>query len=156
MGIEIERKFLLRDDTWRRAVSGTSHLRQGYIAIDAGNTARVRTDGQRAWLTVKGRAEGLARPEFEYTITTDDAEGLLALCRDRVVEKRRHIVLLHGCRWEIDEFLGRNTGLVLAELELPGADHPFDRPPWLGPEVTPDPRYTNAALSTHPFSTWPR
>jgi CYTH domain-containing protein len=156
MGTEIERKFLVRDDSWRGEAGRVSHLRQGYIAIDGGNAARVRTDGERAWLALKGPADGLARPEFEYAIPLADADGLLAICRERVVEKRRHIVVRGGSRWEIDEFMGHNAGLVLAELELATADQVFERPEWLGPEVSSDPRYTNAALSTHPFGAWPR
>jgi len=156
MGTEIERKFLLAEDGWRAHVSSTHHLRQGYLAIDGGNTVRVRTDSQRGWLTVKSRGEGICRPEFEYEIPMADAVGLLALCGGRLVEKTRHEVPAGTLCWEIDEFAGDNSGLIVAEIELPEEGVPVPRPAWLGEEVTADSRYVNANLAVHPFVRWPR
>ncbi len=154
MGIEIERKFLVRDDAWRAGVTGVRHLRQGYLAIDGGNAARVRTDGTRAWITVKGRRQGISRAEFEYEVPLADAEGLLILCGERLVEKRRHLVPHEGHTWEVDEFFGANAGLIMAEIELATAQERVDLPAWLGSEVSFDPRYTNARLATQPFGRW--
>ena len=156
MGREIERKFLVRSADWSREATSARPLRQGYLAIDYGNTVRVRTDGQRAWLTIKGRGEGITRPEFEYEIPVADAAALLALCRGRLVEKTRHLVPVGAFCWEIDEFTGDNAGLVIAEIELPDEDAPVLQPAWLGEEVTADPRYLNANLAVHPFGSWAR
>ena len=156
MGREIERKFLVRSDAWKSEVSAARFLRQGYLAIDGGNNVRVRTDGGRAWLTIKGRGEGITRPEFEYEIPAADAAPLLALCHGRVVEKTRHLVSAGERMWEIDEFLAENSGLVVAEIELPEEGATFARPAWLGAEVTRDPRYLNSSLAVHPYARWPR
>ena len=156
MGVEIERKFLVADDSWRGLVAASRPLRQGYLAVDGGNTVRVRTDGQHAWLTVKGRGEGIRRPEFEDEIPANEADDMLALCRGRLVEKTRHLVECHGHRWEVDEFRGANAGLTVAELELDDDTEVFSKPAWLGEEVTTDPRYLNASLAVHPFGSWER
>jgi adenylate cyclase len=156
MAREIERKFLVRSSDWTREATSARPLRQGYLAIDDGNNVRVRTDGQRAWLTIKGRGEGITRPEFEYEIPVAGAAELFALCHGRVVEKTRHLVPAETLCWEIDEFTGDNTGLVVAEIELPDEDTPFPQPAWLGEEVTADPRYLNANLAVHPFARWAR
>lgn len=154
MATEIERKFLVCSDGWRQGVTATCALRQGYLAIDDGNSVRVRTDGSRAWLTIKGRASGMTRPEFEYEIPAADAEGLLELCRGRLVEKTRHLVPSGANVWEVDEFCGDNAGLVVAEIELPDEEAAFSRPDWVGQEVTADSRYLNANLALHPFTRW--
>ena len=154
MGTEIERKFLVRDDSWRAAATESRGLRQGYLAIDGQCTVRVRTDGEEAWLTIKGPQAGLARAEFEYRIPCEDADALLGLCRGRLVEKVRHLVLLGGHVWEIDEFSGANAGLVVAEIELDRVDESFERPEWLGDEVSSDARYLNANLSSKPYGSW--
>lgn len=156
MGREIERKFLVRSADWAREATSARSLRQGYLAIDDRNNVRVRTDGQRAWLTIKGRGEAITRPEFEYEIPLADAPALLALCRGRLVEKTRHLVPAGALCWEIDEFTGDNAGLVVAEIELPDEDMPIPQPAWLGEEVTADPRYLNANLAVHPFVRWAR
>ncbi|MFM8683701.1 MAG: CYTH domain-containing protein [Chthoniobacterales bacterium] len=154
MGTEIERKFLIRDESWRATAADSRRLRQGYLAIDGQTTVRVRTDGEEAWVTIKGPQVGLARAEFEYRIPCEDAEGLLGLCRGRVVEKVRYRVPFGRHVWEIDEFSGANAGLVVAEIELDRADEPFERPEWLGDEVSSDPRYLNANLSSKPYGSW--
>jgi Uncharacterized protein conserved in bacteria len=156
MGTEIERKFLVKDDSWRARVSSLRQLRQGYLALDGGNTVRVRTDGRHGWLTVKGGGEGISRPEFEYAIPVGEADEMLLLCRGRLVVKTRYLVGWHGHTWEVDEFGGANTGLILAELELRTTTETFAQPAWLGEEVTADPRYLNASLAGRPFSCWDR
>ena len=154
MGTEIERKFLVRDGSWRTAPVDSRRLRQGYLAIDGHFTVRIRTDGENAWLTLKGPQVGLVRTEFEYRVPVGDAEALLELCRGRTVEKVRHRVPLGRHVWEIDAFSGANAGLVVAEIELARPDEPFERPEWLGDEVSQDPRYLNANLSLRPYRNW--
>ena len=155
MGREIERKFLVKDDSWRAAVESSAVFRQGYLAVDNGTTVRVRTDGAEVWLTIKGPAEGLTRAEFEYRLPVTEAEALIGLCRGRVVEKTRHKVRSGGHVWEIDEFTGANAGLVLAEVELQQADEEVAMPPWVGREVSGDRRFDNASLSVRPYALWP-
>jgi CYTH domain-containing protein len=153
MAIEIERKFLVRGDDWRSGAVGTDY-RQGYLAIEPQCSVRVRLAGDGAWLTIKGASAGLVRPEFEYPVPRDDAEALLDLCLPGVISKTRY-VLTHGRhRWEIDEFHGDNAGLFLAEIELESEDEAFDKPDWLGEEVSHDARYYNAALSSRPYCQW--
>ena len=154
MGIEIERKFLVVGDDWRAAPAVA--YAQGYLNRDKERTVRVRIAADAAWLTVKGVTSGATRAEFEYPIPVADAEQLLALCDGPLVRKLRRVVVHAGARWEVDEFLGDNAGLVVAEIELPAEDAPFAAPPWLGAEVTHDPRYFNSSLAAAPFSTWPR
>jgi adenylate cyclase len=126
------------------------------LAAERGCTVRVRTEGRRAFLTVKGPSRGLARPEFEYGIPLSDARWMLAhMCGNRIVEKRRYRVAFAGAVWEVDEFLGRNAGLVVAEIELASERQRIDLPPWAGSDVTGERRYLNAVLSQRPFSSWP-
>lgn len=152
MATEIERKFLVRGDSWRR--SDAVLYAQGYLNRDQRRTVRVRTAGNRAWLTIKGLSVGASRPEFEYEIPLADAEQLLALSDGPVVRKRRHLVPCGGFTWEVDEFEGDNAGLVVAEIELDAEDQEFEKPEWLGEEVTGDPRYFNSSLATEPWRTW--
>ncbi len=152
MGIEIERKFLVQGEAWRRGEG--RYLCQAYLNRDPARTVRVRIDGEQAFLTIKGRSVGATRSEFEYAIPVADAQALLALADGPAVEKRRHLVPMGELTWEIDEFLGANAPLVVAEIELPREDQPFERPAWVGEEVTQDPRYFNSALAARPFSTW--
>ncbi|MBJ7325817.1 MAG: CYTH domain-containing protein [Chthoniobacterales bacterium] len=154
MGLETERKFLVAGDSWRDSATEWRTLCQGYLAIDGGTTVRVRTDGQRAWVTIKGAQEGLSRPEFEYEVPADEAGQLLGLCRGRLVEKVRHKVPVGPHVWEVDEFGGANRGLIVSELELSRPDEDFMRPAWLGREVSDDPRYLNASLSVRPYGEW--
>jgi CYTH domain-containing protein len=149
MGTEIERKFLVTSGSWRAGAGPGIRLRQGYL--HAGTpVVRIRQAGELAFLTIKGPGL-LARAEYEYPIPPEDAEAMLAsLCPPPIIDKTRHRLALDGLTWEIDEFAGHLAGLVLAEIELASPDEPFARPAWLGPEVTEDPRYQNAALSRAP------
>jgi len=153
MGIEIERKFLVRD---RSVIEGSTGVpyRQGYLSTDPERTVRVRRGGGHAYLTIKGLTEGATRAEFEYEIPIADADHLLALCEGPIIEKTRHRIDHAGLTWEIDVFSGQNAGLVLAEVELPSADTAVEIPDWVGDEVTSDPRYYNANLVGHPYSDW--
>lgn len=156
MKIEIERKFLLNDDSWRPGATGILY-RQGYLCTDPERTVRVRLGGDTAILAIKGAGDGLARPEFEYPLPTDEAQDLLDhLCLQPLVEKVRYLVPFAGLTWEIDEFLGANAGLLMAEVELEQVAQAVTLPPWIGLEVTGDPRYYNAWLARHPFTTWPK
>ena len=155
MGTEIERKFLVRGEAWRDAVAERIVMHQGYLAVEHGNSIRIRLAGGRAWLTIKGPAVGACRPEFEYTVPPEEALALLALCGTRVVEKLRYQVPYNGHVWEIDEYSGANAGLITAEVELDSERQKVALPPWVGPEVTADRRYGNASLSRFPFVQWP-
>ena len=154
MGQEIERKFLLANDGWRENATGTV-FRQGYLSTDPDRNVRVRIKGEKAFLTIKGRTEGVSRLEFEYEIPLDEAQDLLdTLCHKPLIEKTRYKVHIDGLVWEIDEFEGENRGLILAEVELESEDQAFERPSWLGREVSDDTRYYNSNLVANPFSRW--
>lgn len=161
MPIEIERKFLVTGDGWRTAAHRVVPMAQGYLndlaAMDAGTmkaSVRVRIADDAAWLNLKSRELGHTRQEFDYPIPVEDARALLALCVGGLVDKRRHHVEFDGRLWEVDEFLGDNAGLVVAEIELEAADAAFSKPEWIGAEVTDRPRYYNLALATRPYSRW--
>lgn len=161
MGIEIERKFLVVGDGWRGAAHEVVPMAQGYIndmgAMDRGEqkaSVRVRIQGDAAFLNLKSRELGHTRQEFDYPIPVADARALLALCVGGLVDKRRHLVRHGGHVWEVDEFLGGNAGLVVAEIELDSADEAFEKPDWAGAEVTDEARYYNLALASHPYSQW--
>lgn len=165
MAIEIERKFRVTGDGWRAAAHEVVPMTQGYLndiaAMDeaaAGSrmkaSVRVRIAGERAWLNLKSRELGHTRQEFEYPIPVEDGRALLALCVGGLVDKRRHLVRVDGHLWEVDEFLGDNAGLVVAEIELSSADEAFELPGWAGAEVTDQPRYYNLALASRPYSGW--
>jgi adenylate cyclase len=155
MAIEIERKFLVRDHSWRAQSESDSRIVQGYLSTDARLTLRARLRGEQAFLTLKGPTRGVARSEFEYPIPPADAEAMLAeFAQSALIEKRRYLVREQGWLWEVDEFAGDNHGLVLAEIELPDAAQEFPRPVWLGEEVSDDPRYFNSSLARHPFARW--
>lgn len=156
MKIEIERKFLVADDSWRSGAGEGLSCVQGYISSESTDvTVRVRRIGDQGFLTLKGKTEGVSRPEMEYEIPVDDAEYMLKnLCSGRVVSKTRYILPVKGLQWEVDVFSGLNNGLVLAEIELEGEGQPFETPEWLGEEVSHDSRYYNAALARDPFSKW--
>lgn len=152
MATEIERKFLVRGTNWR-TWAGVS-MRQGYLNPDKARTVRVRQAGERGFLTVKGPTHGASRAEFEYEIPVDDANELLQLCQGPLVEKIRRCIPWGDVVWDVDEFLGENAGLVVAEVELTHENQTFARPDWLGDEVTHDPRYYNASLVIHPYGRW--
>lgn len=155
MALEIERKFLLGSDGWRDAVHRSEHLRQGYLNHEVRCSVRVRTSGERAWLNIKSVTIGAQRHEFEYEIPIDDAHLMLdTLSRKPLIEKVRHFVQYGDHTWEIDEFEGENAGLTVAEIELQHPEEPFERPTWLGEEVTQDVRYYNTSLSEHPYKDW--
>lgn len=149
---EIERKFLVLGSDWH--TGDPLRISQGYLNRDKDRTVRVRISGTQAFLTVKGITTGATRSEFEYEIPLSDAEALLRMCDGPLVEKLRHRVQHGAHTWEIDEFLGENRGLVVAEIELRGEAESFVRPPWLADEVTHDARYFNSNLATHPFTRW--
>jgi len=150
---EIERKFLVLGDAWR--TEDGIRIRQGYLHNDANGTVRVRTKGERAYLTVKGELTGITRTEFEYEIPLEDANQILdELCQRPLIEKIRHEVHMDGFTWEIDKFLDENAGLVVAEIELEDETQEFPKPDWLGEEVSQDARYLNANLVKYPYSKW--
>jgi adenylate cyclase len=151
---EIERKFLVRGTDWKTGSTGI-RFRQGYLSSAKERTVRVRTEGARAVLTVKGLTTGVERLEFEYAIPVDDANRMLdAVCERPLIEKVRYRVPLGGHVWEIDEFDGDNRGLIVAEIELQAVDESFERPAWLGLEVSGDPRYFNSNLIHQSYRTW--
>jgi adenylate cyclase len=154
VGKEIERKFLVTGDAWRAGSTGR-RIRQGYLSSAKERTVRVRTDGEKGYLTVKGPSTGASRDEFEYEIPLGDAEAMLeTLCERPIVEKTRHRVAFGGLTWEIDVFGDENAGLIVAEVELGSETQKVDVPPWAGREVTDDPRYFNSNLARKPFRGW--
>ncbi|OFA08073.1 inorganic triphosphatase [Janthinobacterium sp. HH107] len=154
MGVEIERKFLLQGDAWR-GLGQAVLLRQGYLSSARERVVRVRIEGEQAMLTIKGANVGTTRGEWEYPIPLADAVELLdGLCEQPLIEKYRHRIEHAGMVWEVDEFLGVNAGLLVAEIELASEDQPFEKPEWIGAEVSGDARYYNANLIRHPFSQW--
>lgn len=154
MGVEIERKFLLIGDGWR-ALGEPVLLRQGYLCSDPERTVRVRIEGEQGVLTIKSKGTGLRRGEWEYPIPLLEAHELLdTLCERPLIEKVRRRIAHAGFTWEVDEFLGENAGLVVAEIELPHEDAAFDKPDWIGREVTGDKRYYNSSLIRFPYSHW--
>ena len=155
-GQEIERKFLVRGEGYKDMARGGSRIRQGYICSDRGRTVRVRLRGDRGYLAIKGpRADGgLSRYEFEKEITPAEAEELFRLCEPGAIDKTRWLVDCGRHTFEVDEFHGENNGLVVAEVELRSTDEPFERPPFLGDEVTGDRRFYNSSLTRRPFCAW--
>jgi adenylate cyclase len=154
MGKEIERKYLVKGDTWRALAEG-AYYRQGYLNSDTERTVRIRSTGDKAYLTIKGVVVGATRPEYEYEIPVADGNAMLdALAERPIIEKKRYKIPHGGVTIEVDEFLGENAGLVVAEVELKSEDQVFGKPAWLGEEVTGDPKYYNANLTRHPYSTW--
>ena len=154
MGVEIERKFLLAGDAWR-GLGQPVLLRQGYLSSNPDRTVRVRIEGGSGTITVKGRSTGATRAEWEYPIPLEDAADLLdRLCEQPLIEKYRHRISVASHVWEVDEFLGANQGLVVAEIELASETEAFDKPAWVGQEVTHDRRYFNSSLIKAPYSSW--
>ncbi len=155
MSIEIERKFLVRGD-YKLFATTHSRICQGYICAQSGRTVRVRLRDRQGFLTIKGPSPdgGLSRYEFEHEISEVEALELLKLSETPIIDKVRWLVPVGRHTFEVDEFHGDNEGLVVAEVELLHPDEPFDRPDWLGEEVTGDRRYYNAALTRRPYNTW--
>jgi adenylate cyclase len=154
VAVEIERKFLLAGDGWR-VLGEPVLLRQGYLSSDPERVVRVRIEGALATLTIKGRSAGATRGEWEYPIPLADANELLdKLCQQPIIEKFRRRIEFAGNIWEVDEFLGVNQGLAVAEIELSAEDQQFDKPDWAGAEVTDDARYYNSSLMRFPYSQW--
>ncbi len=151
---EVERKYLVVGDGWKAHAPGDLY-RQGYLSSVKERTVRVRTTPHGAYITIKGITIGATRSEYEYEIPLDEANAMLDELAERpIVEKHRHRIPIGDVVFEVDEFLGDNDGLVVAEVELASEDQVFERPPWLGEEVTGDPRYYNVNLAKHPFSAW--
>jgi CYTH domain-containing protein len=154
MGQEIERKFLVKTDSWRGQDQGKRY-RQGYLSTVKERTVRVRTAGEKGFLTIKGVTVGASRPEYEYEIPASDANQILdQLCQQPLIEKTRYRISYAGLVWEVDEFEGENRGLITAEVELKDEKQVVSFPEWVGREVTADPRYFNANLVAKPFTTW--
>ncbi|HEO72315.1 MAG TPA: CYTH domain-containing protein [Candidatus Hydrogenedentes bacterium] len=154
MATEVERKFLVANDLWRRGARGVS-CTQGYLAPGPPAAIRVRIMGDKATLNIKSATMDVTRDEFEYAIPLADARHILeALCTGHLIEKTRYRVDHGGFAWDVDVFGGVNEGLIVAEIELEHAEQPFDRPSWLGSEVSDDPRYFNSNLTQHPYAVW--
>lgn len=155
MATEIERKFLVSGDAWRQRADEGTQMVQGYLCADQDRSVRVRLANGRARLTIKGASEGIARSEYEYDIPERDGREMLdELCLGTPIAKTRYRVRQGGHLWEVDVFAGANAGLVLAEVELASVDEAFERPHWVGEEVSDDERYFNAYLTRHPFTGW--
>ena len=152
MAIEIERKFLVEGSGWQTV--DPIYFCQGYLNRDNERTVRIRIFEDQAQITVKGVSVGASRAEFEYSIPLQDGKQMMQMCEQPLIEKNRYVVTFQNKDWEIDEFLGANQGLVVAEIELESEDESFELPPWVGQEVTDDPKYFNSKLSINPFSTW--
>ena len=153
MASEIERKFLVANESWRDGCPGV-RIAQGYLSQDPDRTVRVRIAGENAWLTIKGRTVGITRAEFEYAIPLKDAQELLELCLPTVIDKTRHEISYGGHLWEIDVFHGVNEGLVIAEVELTDEAVSLELPAWVGVEVSADTRYFNVCLARMPYANW--
>ncbi|NLM10105.1 MAG: CYTH domain-containing protein [Clostridiaceae bacterium] len=154
MATETERKFLVKDLSFKKLSEGTL-FKQGYLSIDSKATVRVRIVEDKAYLTIKGSSTGFSRPEYEYEIPLKDADEILKnLCIKPVIEKYRYKLEYKGFVWEIDEFLKENEGLIVAEIELKSEDQDFPKPDFIGDEVTFDHRYRNSYLVSHPYKSW--
>jgi adenylate cyclase len=151
---EIERKFLLKSDAWRSQARESRLMSQGYLSSTDRVSVRVRIAGNEAWLNIKSGGLVRSRQEYEYPVPLDEARELLALAEGPLIEKTRYFVEHGAMTWEVDEFHGANSGLVVAEVELDSEDAAFARPPWLGVEVTELGRYYNHCLVSHPYRAW--
>lgn len=156
MALEIERKFLVLDDSYKHEAFSKSHIQQGYICSERGRTVRIRIRNERAYITIKGPSlnGGLSRYEFEQEIPLDDARKLLTLCDPGIIDKTRWLVKAGNHTFEVDEFAGDNAGLTVAEVELTSEDEAFEKPAFIGQEVTGDRRYYNSQLRVNPYCRW--
>lgn len=154
MAKEIERKFLVTSDAWRALAKGT-HYKQGYLNSVKERTVRIRTIDDKAFLTIKGITVGITRQEYEYEIPHADCDAMLEnLAEKPIIEKARYKIQHESLVWEVDEFFGVNEGLIVAEVELSSEDQVFNKPTWIGEEISSDPRYFNSNLVANPYSTW--
>jgi CYTH domain-containing protein len=154
MGKEIERKFLVKDNSWRALAPGTKY-RQGYLNSAKERIVRVRTIDDKGYLTIKGITSGATRAEYEYEIPVTEAEAMLdELCEKPLIEKKRYKIDYEKLIWEVDEFFGENQGLIVAEVELESEDQDYEKPGWIGDEVTGDPKYFNSNLIINPYLKW--
>lgn len=154
MGSEIERKFLVKSADYKEAAVGML-IKQGYLSSNPSSTVRVRLVGNKGFITVKGKMFGVTRLEFEYEIPVEDAEQMLeSLCEKPIIEKCRYRYTMKQHIWEVDEFYGENDGLIVAEIELNDENEDFEKPSWIGSEVTDDYRYLNSNLIKHPYRDW--
>jgi len=154
LGIEIERKYLVKSDEWK-LLGKKKYYQQGYLLIDRSRTLRIRIIDNFGFLTIKGSSIGISRSEFEYKIPVDDAKFMLEnLCEKPLIEKYRSKIKLDEITWEVDEFIGENEGLIVAEVELKNKNQKFNIPDWIGEEVTGNSKYNNSYLVRHPFKKW--
>ena len=157
MATEIERKFLVLNDDWRGIVESDMQIIQAYLTSDEFSSTRIRIQGDKANINIKSATLGITRTEFEYAIPVDAAQLMIDnLCIKPVIEKTRYIVKHMQHRWEIDVFSGNNKGLIVAEIELSSPDESFEKPSWIGEEVSNDARYYNVCLVKTPYKTWTR
>jgi CYTH domain-containing protein len=154
MGLEIERKFLLKNSEWKKIAGLGQTIKQGYLNLDAERTVRVRIVNEKGILTIKGKTVGMTRLEFEYEIPIDEAEEIIKLSDKTIIEKTRYEILIDGLNWEIDIFEGNNKGLEVAEIELDNENTQIVKPEWIGLEVTEDTRYYNSNLIINPYEQW--
>ena len=154
MATEIERKFLVTSDRWKKDADQGTEFRQGYLSTEGSCSVRVRREGDTANINIKSAVLGVSRSEFEYPIPADEADELLGLFCTSTVIKTRYLVRYAGKTWEVDVFAGDNSGLVVAEVELESVDENFELPAWVGKEVSSDIRYYNTELAKQPYNTW--
>ena len=154
MPLEIEHKFLIKNDGWKALADAGTLYKQGYLSVAGEATVRVRIAGEKAYLTIKSRRVGISRKEFEYEIPVNEAIELLEMSHLPVIEKTRYIVPFAGMTWEVDVFYGDNEGLIIAEVELSDADQAIELPDWAGEQVSTDNRYANSNLARNPFKNW--
>ena len=154
MAIEIERKYLLKNEDWRKEVESKSIIKQGYLNSNPERTVRIRITNNKGFLTIKSKNEGSKRKEFEYEIPLEEAQDLILLCEQPIIEKTRYLVPINNHTWEIDVFEGINKGLEVAEIELSQENESFEIPNWIGKEVTEEIKYYNSQLIENPFTTW--
>lgn len=154
MAVEIERKFLVKNEEWRNQVDESFEISQGYLNSSIDRNVRVRIKGEQAFLTIKTKTKSITRTEFEYQIPLEDGLQLIDICEKPIIKKRRHLIIQNQHTWELDVFELENKGLLIAEIELSSEEEQFKTPSWLGKEVSDDTRYFNSALIKHPFSKW--
>ena len=155
MGTEIEKKYLILNDDWRKNADEGIYIVQGYMGSNEKSSVRVRINGDTANLNIKSKTIGIQRSEYDYAIPVDEAKEILdTLCDRPFIEKTRFLVMHEGHEWEIDVFSGDNEGLIVAEVELDSVEEKFSLPDWVGDEVSNDPRYYNVCLVTNPFKDW--